>query len=141
MINDLNRVVLMGHIGADPKPLPSENAPVRLSLATSSHWMVEGTRNTRTDWHAIVVFGNLRKYAAKLKKGDRVYIEGEARTNKFERTVSDEVVTSYSTEYVVSQIERVTAKADSADESTDFNPEAEPPAEETTSKAKPKGKK
>jgi single-strand DNA-binding protein len=115
MINDLNRVVLMGHIGADPKPLPSENAPVRLSLATTSKWMVENTRNTRTDWHTIVVFGNLRKYAAKLKKGDRVYIEGEARTNKFERTVGDEVVTLYSTEYVVSQIERVATKAD-ADE-------------------------
>ncbi len=113
MINDLNRIVLMGHIGADPKPVTSENSPVRISLATSSSWMVGTTRNTRTDWHPVVVFGNLRKYAAKLKKGDRVYIEAEARNNYYDRTIGGETVTLYQSEYVASQIDRVAAKADS----------------------------
>jgi single-strand DNA-binding protein len=112
MINDLNRFVIMGHIGADPKPLTSDNAPVRLSIATSSHWNLENTRNTRTDWHTVVVFGNLRKYAAKLKKGDRVYIEAEARNNNYERTVGGETITIYATEYHASQIDRVTAKTE-----------------------------
>ena len=108
MINDLNRSVFMGHIGADPKPLSSDNAPVRLSIATSSHWYVENTKNTRTDWHTVIVFGNLRKYAAQLKKGDRVYIEAEARNNTFDRTVGGETITIYATEFIVSQIDRLT---------------------------------
>ncbi len=112
MINDLNRFVVMGHIGADPKPVTSDNAPVRLSIATSSHWNVENTRNSRTDWHTVAVFGNLRKYAAKLKKGDRVYIEAEARNNNYERTVGGETITIYATEFVASQIDRVAAKTE-----------------------------
>ncbi len=112
MINDLNRFVVMGYIGADPKPLTSDNAPVRLSVATSSKWTVEGTRNERTDWHTIVVFGNLRKYASKLKKGDRVYIEAEARNNNYDRTVGGETITIYSTEFVASQIDLIASKAD-----------------------------
>ncbi len=110
MINDLNRVTLMGHIGADPKPLTSDNAPLRLAVATASHWMVDSTRNDRTDWHTIVVFGNLRKYAAKLKKGDRVYVEAEARNNNYDKTVAGETITLYTTEFVASQIELVRAK-------------------------------
>jgi len=112
MINDLNRFVVMGHIGADPKPLTSENAPVRLSVATTSKWTVENTRNERTDWHTVVVFGNLRKYAAKLKKGDRVYVEAEARNNNYERTIGGETITIYSTEFVATQIDLIAAKAD-----------------------------
>ncbi len=114
MINDLNRVVLMGHVGGDATQ-SHETAPVRLSLATSSHWKVEDTKNTRTEWHSIVVFGNLRKYAAKLKKGDRVYVEAEARTSTYEKTVGDETLTVRNTEFHVSQIERVTTKSDSDD--------------------------
>jgi len=112
VINDLNRFVCMGHIGADPKPLTSDNAPVRLSVATSSNWTVENTKNTRTEWHTIVVFGNLRKYAAKLKKGDRVYIESEARNNNYERTVGGETITIYSTEFVATQIDRLATKTE-----------------------------
>ncbi|MGI4826847.1 MAG: single-stranded DNA-binding protein [Janthinobacterium lividum] len=96
----------MGYVGADPKPLTSENAPIRLAIATPAHWMVEGTRNSRTDWHAVSVFGNLRRYAAKLKRGDRVYVEGEAN-----RTIGGETITFYDTEYVASEIECVNAKS------------------------------
>ena len=112
MINDLNRVQLMGYLGADAKSAQTENAPVTFSVATSSYWMVEGTRTSRTEWHNIAVFGNLRKYAAKLKKGDRVYIEGQVRANSYEKTVGTETVTIHNYEIAVSQIERVTAKAE-----------------------------
>jgi single-strand DNA-binding protein len=112
MVNDLNRFVCMGHVGADPKPLTSDNAPVRLSVATSDNWTVENTKNQRTDWHNIVVFGNLRKYAAKLKKGDRVYIEAQSRNNNYEKTVGGETITIYSTEFVALQIDRVATKAE-----------------------------
>ena len=113
MIDDLNRTVIMGRVGDDPKPNENSNAPIRLSVATSSHWMVDNTRNTRTDWHTVVIFGNLRKYAAKLKKGDRVYIEAESRNNNFEKVIGGETVKFYQTELVASQIERLSTKGDS----------------------------
>lgn len=112
MINDLNRTVVMGHIGDDRKATTNDNAPVRLAVATSSHWMVDNTRNTRTDWHTVVVFGNLRKYAAKLKKGDRVYIEAEARNNNFEKVIGGETVKFYQIEFIASQIDQLSTKTD-----------------------------
>lgn len=117
MINNLNRSVFMGHLGADAKQA-NTNAPVTFSIAVSSHWTDNtGDRQTRTDWQNIVVFGNLRKYAAKLKKGDRVYIEAEARNNNYERKIGTETVKFYETEFLAAAIERVAAKGDSeADE-------------------------
>ncbi len=71
----------------------SDNAPVTFPIAVSSHWSDNaGDRQTRTDWHNIVVFGNLHKYAARLKKGDRVYIEAEARNNNYDRKIDTEMV-------------------------------------------------
>ncbi len=112
MINSLNRSAFMGHLGADAKQA-STNAPVTFAIAVSSHWTDNaGDRQTRTGWHNIVVFGNLRKYAAKLKKGDRVYIEAEARNNNYDRKIGTETVKFYETEFLAAAIERVTAKGD-----------------------------
>ncbi len=112
MVNDLNRTALMGHVGADAKQA-NPKAPVTFSIATTAKWNDNaGDRQTRTDWHNIVVFGNLRKYAAKLRKGDRVYIEAEARNNNYEKTVGGEVVKFREVEFLAAQIDRVAAKAD-----------------------------
>jgi len=109
MINDLNRVVLMGHVGADAKQ-QSENAPITFSLATSDRWTDEKEqRQSRTEWHNVVVFGNLGKYAAKLKKGDRVYVEGQNRTRSYDKAAGDGTVTVSVTEIIAAQIERVAA--------------------------------
>ena len=111
MINDLNRVTLMGHVGADAKQ-QNESAPITFSLATSDRWTNEQKqRQTRTEWHNVVVFGNLGKYAAKLKKGDRVYIEGQLRTSKYEKPAGDDSVTISNTEIIAAQIERVAASS------------------------------
>ena len=113
MINDLNRVLLMGHLGANAQAPQSDNAPVTFSIATTDRWMDEKKqKQTRTEWHSIVVFGNLRKYAAKLKKGDRVYIDGQLRSSKYDKTVGGETITIDKHEIAVVQIERVTAKTD-----------------------------
>ena len=83
------------------------------SVAVSSHWTDNaGDRQTRTDWQNIVVFGNLRKYAAKLKKGDRVYVEAEARNNNYERKIGTEAVKFYETEFHAAAIERVAVRAE-----------------------------
>lgn len=112
MINNLNRSVFMGHLGADAKQV-STNTPVTFSIAVSSHWSDSaGDRQTRTDWQNIVVFGNLRKYAAKLRKGDRVYVEAEARNNNYERKIGTETVKFYETEFLAAAIERVAVRAE-----------------------------
>ena len=109
MINDLNRVTLMGYVGADAKQ-QKESAPVVFSLATSVRWTDEQKqRQSRTEWHNVVVFGNLGKYAAKLKRGDRVYVEGQLRTSSYEKPAGDGTVTLSSTEIIAGQVERVAA--------------------------------
>ena len=112
MINNLNRSTFMGHLGADAKQA-NGTAPVTFAVAVSSHWTDNaGDRQTRTDWQNIVVFGNLRKYAAKLKKGDRVYVEAEARNNNYERKIGTETVKFYETEFHAAAIERVAVRAE-----------------------------
>ena len=111
MINDLNRVTLMGHVGQDAKQ-HNDSAPITFSLAISDRWTDEkNQRQSRTEWHNVVVFGNLGKYAAKLKKGDRVYIEGQLRVNKYEKPAGDASVTVYNTEVIAAQIERVASSS------------------------------
>lgn len=112
MINDLNRVQLMGYVGDDAKAPQTDNAPVCFSVATTDRWVTGDTRNTRTEWHSIAVFGNLRKHAAKLKKGDRVYIEGQSRSSSYDKTVGNEKVTVHNREVIANQIEIVATKAD-----------------------------
>ncbi len=112
MINDLNRIQLMGYVGADAVSPKSDNAPVTFSIATSDRWTVNETRQTRTDWHSIAVFGNLRKYAGRLKKGERVYIEGQLRSNSYDKTVGGETIKLSSFEVIANQIERLTITSD-----------------------------
>ena len=115
MISDLNRIVLLGHLGADAMQ-KSSTAPVTFNLATTSRWTDNaGERQSRTEWHTIVVFNNLGKYAARLKKGDRVYVEGELRTNKYEKTVGGETLKLTSYEVFAAQIDRVAEGSSSGD--------------------------
>lgn len=114
MINDLNRIVLMGHLGADATQR-NPKAPVTFSIATTSRWIDAGDRQSRTDWHNIVVFNNLSKYAAKLKKGDRVYLEGELRSNTYDKTVGNETIKITRYEVFALQLDRVAAKSEAED--------------------------
>ena len=115
MISDLNRIVLLGHLGADATQ-KSSTAPITFNLATTSRWTDHaGDRQSRTEWHTIVVFNNLSKYAARLKKGDRVYVEGELRTKKYEKTVAGETLKLTSYEVLATQIDRVAEGSSSSD--------------------------
>ena len=115
MINELNRVVLMGHLGADAKQ-HGPKGPVTFSVATTARWTdADNTPRTRTEWHNAVAFGGLSNYAVKLKKGDRVYIEGELRSSRYEKQIGTETVAFVNFEIAVSQLDRVAAKADNED--------------------------
>lgn len=79
-----NRVTVTGYLGRDPEVLEGRAV---LSLATKKSWKPQGSDQwqSRTDWHRIVAWGPLAEIARSLAKGDHVSIEGELRTNQYER--------------------------------------------------------
>ena len=89
MAGSVNKVILVGNLGRDPevRRLTSGDPVVNLSLATSESWRdkASGERKERTEWHRVVIFNeNLAKVAEQyLKKGAKVYIEGQLQTRKY----------------------------------------------------------
>lgn len=89
MAGSLNKVTLIGNLGADPdvRRLNSGEPVVNLSIATSETWRDKssGDRRERTEWHRVVIFNeNLSKVAENyLKKGSKVYLEGQLQTRKW----------------------------------------------------------
>jgi single-strand DNA-binding protein len=86
----VNKVILVGNLGKDPevRRLNSGDPVVNFSLATSETWRDKqtGERREKTEWHNIVVFNeNLAKVAEQyLKKGSKVYVEGQLQTRQWE---------------------------------------------------------
>lgn len=90
MAGSVNKVILVGNLGADPeiRRLNSGDPVVNLRIATSESWRDRnsGDRKERTEWHSVVIFNdNLAKVAEQyLKKGMKVYIEGQLQTRKWQ---------------------------------------------------------
>lgn len=90
MAGSVNKVILVGNLGADPeiRRLNSGDAVVNLRIATSETWRdkASGERKERTEWHNVVIFNeNLVKVAEQyLKKGSTVYIEGQLQTRSWD---------------------------------------------------------
>ena len=84
----VNKVILVGNLGADPEVRYSSagTAVVNFRLATSENWTnKEGGKETRTDWHRVVAFGKLGEICAEyLRKGKQVYVEGKLRTRSWD---------------------------------------------------------
>ncbi len=105
MAGSLNKVLLIGRLGADPeiKQMVNGKSVARLSLATSQSWKDKNTgeKKEKTEWHRIVVFneGLVNVVQQYLKKGAQVYVEGQITTRKWkdEQTGQDK----YSTEVVI----------------------------------------
>jgi len=103
MAGSVNKVILVGNLGADPeiRRLNSGEPVVNLRIATSESWRDKnsGERKERTEWHQVVIFNdNLAKVAEQyLKKGMKVYIEGALQTRKWEK----DGVERYTTEVVL----------------------------------------
>lgn len=99
----VNKVILVGNLGADPEARSLNNGGevVNLRVATSESWKDrDGNRQERTEWHQVVIFNeNLGKVAKNyLKKGSKVYLEGQIQTRKWtDQTGNDR----YSTEIVL----------------------------------------
>ena len=90
MAGSVNKVILVGNLGADPeiRRLNSGDPVVNMRIATSETWRdkMSGERREKTEWHNIVIFNdNLAKVAEQyLKKGMKVYIEGQLQTRKWQ---------------------------------------------------------
>ena len=105
MAGSLNKVQLIGRLGADPevKQMVNGKSVARLSLATSQSWKDRnsGEKKKKTEWHRVVVFneGLVNVVQQYLKKGAQVYIEGQITTRKWkdEQTGQDK----YSTEIIL----------------------------------------
>lgn len=85
----LNKVILIGNLGADPETryAPSGDAICNLRIATTEVWKdkASGERREATEWHRVVYFGRTAEVAAQyLRKGSQVYIEGRLQTRKWQ---------------------------------------------------------
>ena len=105
MAGSLNKVLLIGRLGADPeiKQMVNGKSVARLSLATSQSWKDKNTgeKKEKTEWHRVVVFneGLVNVVQQYLKKGAQVYIEGQISTRKWKDEQSGQ--DKYSTEIVI----------------------------------------
>jgi single-strand DNA-binding protein len=104
MAGSVNKVILVGNLGRDPEIRSTQDGTkvANLSLATSEQWRdrTSGERRERTEWHRVVVFNDklcevIEKY---LKKGSKVYIEGQLQTRKW---TDQSGVEKYTTEVVL----------------------------------------
>jgi single-strand DNA-binding protein len=104
MAGSVNKVILVGNLGADPEVRRTQDGRpiVNLRVATSETWRDKATseRKERTEWHRVVIFNeNLAKIAEQyLKKGSRVYLEGQLQTRKWQDQQGQD---RYSTEVVL----------------------------------------
>ena len=105
MAGSLNKVLLIGRLGADPeiKQMVNGKSVARLSLATSQSWKdkTTGEKKEKTEWHRIVVFndGLVNVVQQYLKKGAQIYVEGQITTRKWKDEQSGQ--DKYSTEIVI----------------------------------------
>ena len=105
MAGSLNKVLLIGRLGADPeiKQMVNGKSVARLSLATSQSWKDKNTgeKKEKTEWHRIVVFneGLINVVQQYLKKGAQIYVEGQLTTRKWKDEQSGQ--DKYSTEIVI----------------------------------------
>jgi single-strand DNA-binding protein len=102
MARGINKVILVGNLGADPETryMPSGKAVTNIRIATSESWKDKqsGDQQERTEWHRVVLFDKLGEISAEyLRKGSQVYIEGALRTRKWQDKEGKE---QYSTEIV-----------------------------------------
>lgn len=117
MARGVNKVILVGHLGADPETryMPNGSAVTNIRLATTDSWRDRqtGEQQERTEWHRIVMFARLGEVAAEyLRKGAQVYIEGRIQTKKWQAQDGSD---RWSTEIVANDMQMLGARRQSTD--------------------------
>lgn len=120
MAGSINKVILVGNLGADPRVTNTQNGSkiVNLSIATSDRWKdkTSGEFKERTEWHRVVIFNPQLADTAEryLRKGSKVYIEGQLQTRKWD----DNGQEKYSTEIVLQNFNGVLVMLDGRGDGT-----------------------
>jgi single-strand DNA-binding protein len=114
MARGVNKVILVGNLGADPETryTASGSAITSIRIATSESWKDKetGEQQERTEWHRVKFFGRLAEIAGEyLKKGRQVYIEGSLRTEKY---TDKDGVERYSTDVVANEMQMLGGSRD-----------------------------
>ena len=115
----LNKVELIGNLGADPeaKPMASGGNVVTLSIATTRRWKdrVSGERKEATEWHRVVCFNRTADIASQyLHKGSKIYIEGRVETRKWQ---AQDGADRYTTEVIANSLIMLGRKGETSDAS------------------------
>ena len=114
MARGINKVILIGNLGADPEVryTQSNSAVCNLSLATSEQWRDKQTGEQRenTEWHRVVLFSRLGEIAGEyLRKGSKVYIEGRLQTRKWQDQNGQD---RWTTEIVANEMQMLDGRSD-----------------------------
>lgn len=125
MARGLNKVMLIGNLGADPEVryMPSGGAVANIRVATTEGWKdkTSGENVEHTEWHRIVLYNRLGEIAGEyLRKGSKVYIEGSLRTRKWQDKDGQE---RYTTEIIGREMQMLDSRgAASGSGASDFEP-------------------
>ena len=115
MARGINKVILVGNLGADPelRAMPNGDPVTTLSLATSDTWKDKqtGEQQEKTEWHRVILFRRLAEIARDyLKKGSKLYIEGKLQTRKWQDKTTNQ--DRYTTEIVGNELQMLDSRAD-----------------------------
>ena len=139
MSRGVNKAIIIGNVGQEPetKYLPNGSAVTNITVATTQAWKDKetGQQNERTEWHRIVFYRRLAEIAGEyLKKGSKVYIEGELRTRQWERDGQKH----YSTEIIASEMQMLDSRGDSGAGSQESAPQqAQQPTQQQQTQSAP----
>src|SRR5260370_15303327 len=113
MARGVNKVILIGTLGADPetRSMPSGMSVTNIRIATNETWKdkASGAQQERTEWHSIAFFGRLGEIAAEyLRKGSQVFVEGKLRTRKWQDKQGND---RYTTEIIADNMQMLRGRA------------------------------
>src|ERR1700730_12485802 len=113
MARGVNKVILVGTLGADPEPraMPSGMTVTNIRIATNETWKdkASGAQQERTEWHSIALFGRLGEISAEyLRKGSQVFVEGKLPTRKWQDKQGND---RYTTEIIADNMQMLGGRA------------------------------
>ena len=119
----INKVILVATVGKDPevKYMPSGGAVCNLTAATNESWKDKqtGEKKERTEWHRLTFYASLAEIIGEyVRKGQQIYVEGRLQTRKWQKDGQDH----YTTEIIVSDMQMLGGKHESASKSASREP-------------------
>ena len=132
MARGINKVILIGNLGADPKVHAKEGGSsfTTLSLATCETWKDKnsGEQKQRTEWHKIIFFKRLGEVAAEyLKKGAKIFVEGKLQTRKWQDKNGQDL---YTTEIIANEMQMLDSRHSSNSSGGNYNQQQSVPQQQ-----------